>query len=110
MTDRKGQILSYLRVSCRGYNRAISTARLAEHCDCHERRIRESIHEMRRSGLPICSTERGYYWPESWEDAAPSIRHLTSLFQPLRESYEGFMRGLNDEFGQESLFGTEDVA
>ena len=98
MTDREAQILRHLRMYCQGHDSPVSAAKLSFVCECHERRIRESVHELRRSGVPVCSTERGYYWPLSREDAIPAMRHLTSLFQPLRESYEGFMRGLDAEF------------
>lgn len=75
------------------------------------KRVRECVHEMRRQGIPICSSDKGYWYPVSREDAAIAIKHLTSLFQPLRESYNGFIAGLDREFGQEDLFSqVEEVA
>ena len=67
------------------------------------KRVRECVHQMRRDGVPVCSDSEGYWYPVSREDAAAAMRHLTSLFQPLRESYEGFLRGLDREFGQDEL-------
>ncbi len=106
MTDREQNILRFLRLYCNGQGFPVSTAKLADYCHCHERRIRESVHDLRRQGIPICSTEKGYYWPVSREDALPAMRHLTSLFQPLRESYTGFMNGL-DEMFEPNLFDQE---
>lgn len=78
---------------------------IADHFGAGEtKRVRECVHEMRRQGIPVCSSDQGYWYPVSREDAAVAIRHLTSLFQPLRESYNGFIAGLEREFGQDDLF------
>lgn len=98
-------LLHLLRVSHRGQNKAVSGRALAEMFGVSDtKRVREAVHILRRQGYPICSNHEGYWFPASREDALPAIQHITSLFRPLREAHDGFIRGLDEMFGPPSLF------
>ncbi len=98
-------ILQRIHAFHQGQHRAISGRDLAAHFGVREtKRVRDAVRHLRRQGYPICSDEHGYWWPLSREDAMPAIHHLTVLFRPLRESYDGFLSGLDREFGPEDLF------
>ncbi|MCL4473529.1 MAG: hypothetical protein M1455_06270 [Actinobacteria bacterium] len=106
-TDPPSRILSRLQISHKGQKHAIKAPALAADLGISDREVREIIHDLRVTGEPICSGAHGFYWPVSREDAGPCIAWIASRFQQMRASYEGYMRGLDREFGQSSLFDEE---
>jgi len=101
-------LIQYLKIHASGYANRKSGQEIADRFriigDNGSRRVRETAHALKRDHYPVCSVEDGYYWPLDHEDAKPAIHHLKKLFQPLREAYEGFLSGLDDELGAEPLF------
>ena len=97
-------ILRYLQMSHTGHNRAVKASTLAAHFGENERVVRDAIHELRAQHYPVCSDVAGFWWPTSREDAGPGIHWIVARFKPLREAYDGFMAGLDREFGEPSLF------
>jgi hypothetical protein len=103
-------LLHFLQYNHRGQARTISAARLSEHFGIRERAIREMIAQLRREHHPVCSLHSGFYWPEIREDALPGLRYISQMFKPLREAHDGFLSGLDAEFGGATLFDQSEVA
>lgn len=92
-----------------GRNRAVKSPDLAAYLQSSERIIRDTIHHLRVVGLPVQSSERGFWWPASREDAVPGMAWMLKRFNPMRLAFEGTKSGLELLYGPPSLFDiTED--
>ncbi len=58
-----------------GRKNAVSQGDLATLCSTDKRTIRKAVECARRQGVPICSDNSGYYFPEDAEEA----RHYVQM-------------------------------
>jgi len=104
MTATAKDILHHLKHFHQGQHKAVSAKDLSVRFGIRERGIREMIHAMRASHIPVCTDPAiGIWWPTSRQDAQPAINNLAKLFQPVREAKDGLEAGLIEMFGQEQL-------
>ena len=104
MTNIELRLKAILRSDHHGRENPATAAALASELDIPERHIRKVVSEMRAKRIPICSGPEGFWYPTSWEDAGVTIGWIVGRFQSIRRSYEGFLGGMNDEFGGPTLF------
>jgi len=78
--------LRQLLEAAKGAANAIPRARLAYAVGVSDRKLRDMIHELRMGGYPIGSSSAvcGYYWIDTPEEKAATIRDLKAhAFQTL---------------------------
>jgi hypothetical protein len=66
--------------ACKGEAAALRRRNLCEQLAhiADERRIRKTIEHLRREGVPICSTARGYFMAADAQDLAKSMEYSDS--------------------------------
>ena len=90
---------------------ATSAQELAAHLKTSDRQVRAMISHLRKDHkLPICSTpNEGFFWPRNRKEAAHTIACFRSREASIAGVREGIEDGLEEMFGQMSLFELEGV-
>lgn len=67
--------------------------------------LRRAINRLRGDGIPICSSDRGYYYAETEEELEQTIRQLRSRIKKIAHAERGLTRALEKftDSGQISL-------
>ena len=77
-------------------NETISARTLAQLTHLQESTIRRKINEARKGGIPICSTQSGYYVSYECADIAKTIRFLTNRLNTQLQAIRGLQNALQD--------------
>ena len=101
--DDIDEMVRYIRIHAQGNRRALKARILGEHFGIHERQVRKLVAFARARHIPVGSCSSGYFWCVTESDVLIAYAHLTSLFTPLRQAYEGFKVGAEAEFGEKVL-------
>lgn len=95
-----------------GENNAVSLAEMCSISGLDNRRTRLVIEDLRRSGMVIISSNKGYYLPENLEEIRHYInkesKRARSIFYTLRTA-KALERKLLAECSQISFSESEDV-
>lgn len=59
--------------------------------------IRKSINDLRSNGVPICSSQRGYYIAESNKEILSTISQLNHRIYMMIRAKEGMRKAVEDE-------------
>ena len=95
----KNELLKILEKEHRGKDRAIVSRKLEERLGCRGTLLRETVNELRCSGIPICSDNKnGYYLARTYEELAETVEQLKSrvshnhrLSRWLAQPYKGMV-------------------
>lgn len=80
-----------------GAENVVTAATLANRLEKSSREtVRKYINEMRKEGIPICSSRWGYYYPASLTDVENTINHLESRIEDITECITGLYSSLLD--------------
>lgn len=98
--DKK--IAEYLKGFHSGEKRAISSRDLAKAFGISGRAVREIVNRLRVEGVPICSSEYGYFYAADEHELGRTIRQLTSRIKRISEARRGLVkaRALYTDDGQ----------
>ena len=80
------QIEDYLRRNCKTEGTAVLARNLSSKVNIGERDLRNYIHNMRRKGIPVCSSCRGYWFATSTEDINKTLAVLRGWKKGLDEA------------------------
>lgn len=69
-----------------GESNAISKKRLSEKVGLDGRTVIECIHKARESGIPVCSSNNGYYMPKDINEAIAFIKRQAARVSSGRAS------------------------
>lgn len=72
-------------------------ARTAKDLKFSPRTLRKMVEEMRRDGVPICSTNNGYFIALTYEEAAGTINRMMAMANNTMDSAENLRRCFNEE-------------
>ncbi len=99
------QITAYLKEYHQGENRAITSRKLEAAFDIRGRELREIVNRLRTQGLPICSSEAGYYYAADAQELERTIQQLSSRIKNIAVARHGLIkaRSLYTDDGQISL-------
>ena len=84
------EILSTLKQH--GYDNPVASKYLEEATNLPGPAIRSAIRELRNSGEPIGSDDRGYYYCHSREELQRTIDHLRSRVESLSVTYHSLAK------------------
>lgn len=56
--------------------------------------LRRSINRLRGAGIPICSTDRGYFYAATQEELTHTVRQLRSRIKKIAHAERGLARAL----------------
>lgn len=86
----KSELAGYLEIFHCGEQYAVSSRELSSAFNIPERELRTVINELRREGVPICSSSNGYFFAESDTELLQTIGHMASRIAGI----SGALRGL----------------
>lgn len=69
----------------------ITAKRLSKMTGYTETFIRKLINEARSAGVPICSTQRGYYFSNDQVDISQTVKFLTRRLQTQLKAIDGLI-------------------
>lgn len=84
-----------------GRKEAVSMRYLAKIHGLTEREIRRAIEQARRDGMLICSSEQGYFLPETVQEIRAYTRRMSARIRTGRECLEPFLIELERAGGKE---------
>jgi len=106
LNSTEQQIWSCLK-KARGADNAVTSREVASWLGINQRTVRATVRSLREKGLPIASGSsdiRGYFIPESAEEADICRRHLESRVRKIAKIVRALDRSFPREDGQETLF------
>jgi hypothetical protein len=59
-----------------------------------ERKLRNIVNSLRREGVLIGSCKDGYYWIQTPDEAADTIKYLTASYRSRAAAVKGLKRGV----------------
>jgi len=99
-------IITSLSMRHTGKDRRVTAAALAKEIGlkgkCADRRARELIHELRKEGAPICSSNglnNGYYYAANYAEGEEAVAEMRKHTRSVFEACAGIVRGLNASYG-----------
>lgn len=101
----KDPIAEHLEAYCCGEAHAVTSRELETAFDIRGPDLRRRINQLRGDGIPICSFDGGYYYAETEEELARTIRQLRSRIKKIAYAERGLTKTLNKftDTGQLSL-------
>ena len=89
----KNELLKILEKEHRGKDRAIVSRKLEERLGCRGTLLRETVNELRCSGIPICSDNKnGYYLARTYEELAETVEQLKSRVKKIQSGIDGLKK------------------
>lgn len=72
----------------------VSNAKISKHFDTSETNIRKYINKARCEGIPICSSNHGYYYSEDKADIVETIHSLNRRTIAVEKAISGLLTNL----------------
>lgn len=98
---REEQVLTYLKAVCSGRKNSRKSCEIEAALNISRNDLRRHINRLRRKGVPIASSQDGYYFAVTAGEVYSTIRQLRSMTQGLISAIEGLEESLNS-FGGEA--------
>lgn len=76
-----------------GPGKAITTKRLAQRLFTTERAVTLAVYDARRSGIPICSGQEGFFLPQNEEDVIECFSGLRNRAEEINGSADAILAG-----------------
>lgn len=91
---QKGELHTYLKASCSGKQNAISSTRLEQTLHVSGNELRKQVNRLRRDGVPIASSDAGYYYAATASELYATIRSLQKMSDGLNAAIRGLERAM----------------
>jgi hypothetical protein len=101
LTSIQELILQTIRDNAIGRSKAITVSELSFITNITERKVRETVSELRKLKYPISSTVHkpyGYFIPATLEESRETINQMNHRVQEIKEAMMGYEEGLNELF------------
>lgn len=104
-TTMDNPIAEYLKTHHKGAQSVISSRELEAAFQIRGPDLRRLINSLRGEGIPICSSDSGYYYAETEEELQGTIRQLRSRIKKIAHAERGLSKALEQftDSGQISL-------
>ncbi len=76
----------------KGKDKAITSRDIEAILDCKGTDVRRMVNELRSRGIPICSSQHGYFYAVSKEEVRQTVAHLNSRMKSMRTAKAGIMQ------------------
>ena len=90
-TNKKDDILEYMRKYHCGRRNAVHSKELQEIFKLDDRAVRRKISALRQEGHPICSGDMGYYYAESQKEINSTVNRLNDLVTGVANARTGLL-------------------
>lgn len=90
----KAKIVAYLKTQTNVSDKVTSPI-LEVHCGVRDQAFRDLIHELRKSGDPIASDNRGYWWAQTASEMQSTIRQMQSRVNSLLDVIPALQATMN---------------
>lgn len=95
---REEEILLYLKSECSGRKNIRKSHEIGSALKISGNELRRNINRLRRKGLPIASSQDGYFFAVTASEVYLTIRQLQTMAQGLLSAIKG-LEGSLDSFG-----------
>lgn len=92
--DKGLDIVDYLSEFHKTEDTALSSRKLRELFNLHDKQVRNIISSLRQNGEPICSSDKGYWYSTDEADLNKTIHRMEAQVKNMRCSIEGLKRNL----------------
>lgn len=86
------QVIAYLKEFHQGEGKAAISRELEAAFNIRGRELREIVNRLRAQGLPICSSEAGYYYAADMQELDRTIRQLSSRIKNIAVARHGLLK------------------
>ena len=83
------KLLEFLKNNHKGINNAVHSKALEKRFDISSRTIRRYINNMRKTGIPVCSDETGYWIAANSREANRTIKRLDTFVGDVNSARTG---------------------
>ena len=87
----------YMRKEYSGKANAVKSVVIEARFHCKGAEVRRMVNELRCKGVPICSSDQGYYYATSNEEIQETIANLEGCIKKIRAAQEGIKKLLKKE-------------
>ena len=94
-------ILNYLQLFCSGKKHSKKSRQIEQALRISKTELRRRINRMRQKGIPIASSQDGYYYARTAGEVYATIRQLKTMEAGLQSAISGLEQAL-DAFDQDS--------
>lgn len=92
---REEQVLAYLQRECRGRKNRKRSRQIEGALSISGNELRKQIHRLRCKGIPIASSQDGYFYAVTAGEIYATIRQLKSMDRGLQSAIAGLEESLN---------------
>lgn len=89
LTDLEQTVKTYLKENYRGKFNAVTSTSIAKQTGLTPRHIRKVVHDMRVKGVPVCSSQRGYYYAANELEVQGCLVWLKTMRKELDSAIGG---------------------
>ena len=87
----------YMQKEHSGKANAVKSKVIEARFHCKGAEVRRMVNELRCKGVPICSSNQGYYYATSNEEIQETIAHLEGRIKKIRAAQDGIKKLLKKE-------------
>ena len=89
------KVRDYLAAGHVGEKNAISSKELGKLVDCSSREIRDCVNLLRKMGVPICSSNKGYWFAVDDAEIRQTMMRLKSWIDSMETALNGLEKCLS---------------
>ena len=82
----------YMQKEHSGKANAVKSKVIEARFHCKGAEVRRMVNELRCKGVPICSSNQGYYYATSNEEIQETIAHLEGRIKKIRAAQDGIKK------------------
>lgn len=86
------EVVSYMKAFHYGESQAAHSRKLEKKIGIRSRELREVVSRLRMGGVPICSSDYGYFYAADEEELNRTIRQLTSRITKMAQARSGLIK------------------
>ena len=89
--DKRSAVCEYLRKYHRGKQNAIYSRELQRLFCLNERSVRRIVNKLRKDGVPICSSQAGYYYASNQSEINETVCWLNEMLTSASNARTGLL-------------------
>ena len=97
---KKEELRDFLYHQCRGHERAVSGRQLEQSQRTSENELRKQVNRLRRDGIPIASSQDGYFYAVTAGEVYTTIQSLKKMRSGLDAAITGLEQALDAFSGE----------
>ena len=90
---KEQKLYDYLKAKHIGQENAVHSKKLEKHFDICPRTVRTYVNNLRKSGVPICSDDSGYWIAKTPKEASKTVNRLGNYAGEINNARTGIAFG-----------------